>query len=277
MAGSESCLGIGLLGKAIIQSLPLGIVTFDADLSIVECNPAAKGLVALSGTIVKSLENGSDGTGGSGLNWAGELKSVVLGGETRSFDRIAYTLNGETRLLSIVCVPLKDIRTEKILGGSMVIEDVTEKAGFERKLADIEKLATVGRLASKVAHELNNPMDGILRYINLTLRILEQENLEKPKEYLGQCRQGLMRMVRIVSELLEFSRSTHAPFESCGVEQIIEDAMKTMEPRAEVSNVRISRDYAPDIPAIRSGNLFQVFCNLIKNAVEAMPGGGELN
>ncbi|MHC4259906.1 MAG: two-component system sensor histidine kinase NtrB [Planctomycetota bacterium] len=277
MAGGESCSSVGLLGKSIIHSLPLGIVTFDADLSIVEFNPAAKRLVALSGTIDKSLEDGSDGTGGAGPDWAGELKSVVSGGETRSFNRIAYTLNGETRLLGIVCVQLKEIGTEKILGGAMIIEDATEKAGFEKKLADIEKLATVGKLASKVAHELNNPMDGILRYINLTLRILEQENLEKPKEYLGQCRQGLMRMVQIVSELLEFSRGTQAPFEFSGVEQIIEDAMKPMEPRAEASSVRILRDYAPDIPAIRSGNLFQVFCNLIKNAVEAMPGGGELN
>jgi len=127
-----------------------------------------------------------------------------------------------------------------------------------------------------VAHELNNPMDGILRYINLAIRTMEQDQLDKPKEYLAQCRGGLMRMVQIVSELLEFTRSTYASFERAAVEQIIEDSVKTMEARAEAMNVRIVRDYRGNMPEVRSGNLFQVFSNLTKNALDAMPGGGEL-
>ncbi len=154
--------------------------------------------------------------------------------------------------------------------------DITKKANIQRQLADTERLASLGKLASKVAHELNNPMDGILRYINLTMRIVEQENLEKAKEYLTQCRQGLTRMIQIVSELLEFSRSTYAPFEHVKIEQLIEDAIKTMDTKAETLNVRILSSYAPGIPKIRGGNLFQVFCNLIKNALDAMPEGGQL-
>jgi signal transduction histidine kinase len=152
----------------------------------------------------------------------------------------------------------------------------SEKTDTQKRLADTERLAVLGKLTSKVAHELNNPMDGILRYINLTMRIAEQENLEKAKEYLTQCRQGLMRMIQIVSELLEFSRNTYTSFEHVKIEQLIEDAIKTMDMRAETSNVQILSSYAPDIPEIRSGNLFQVFCNLIKNALDAMPAGGQL-
>jgi len=154
--------------------------------------------------------------------------------------------------------------------------DIIKKANAQRQLADTERLATLGRLTSKVAHELNNPMDGILRYLNLAMRIVEQENLEKAKEYLTQCRQGLMRMVQIVSELLEFSRSTYAPFEHVRIEQIIADAVKTMEAKAETSKVQITSSCAPGTPEVRSGNLFQVFCNLIKNALDAMPDGGQL-
>jgi two-component system, NtrC family, sensor kinase len=153
----------------------------------------------------------------------------------------------------------------------------SEKANIQKLSADTERLATLGKLTSKVAHELNNPMDGILRYINLTMRIVEQENLEKAKEYLIQCRKGLMRMVQIVSELLEFSRNTYAPFEHVKIEHIIEDAIKTMDTRVETSNVRILSSYAADTPEILSGNLFQVFCNLIKNALDAMPDGGQLH
>ena len=142
--------------------------------------------------------------------------------------------------------------------------------------ADTERLAALGKLASKVAHELNNPLDGILRYINLTIRIVEQENLEKAREHLIHCREGLMRMVRIVSELLEFSRSTYASSEHVKIEQLIDDAIKTIGKGAETSNVQILSNHAPDIPKIISGNLFQVFCNLIKNALDAMPDGGQL-
>jgi len=162
------------------------------------------------------------------------------------------------------------------LGGIIIVEDVTERVNVQRKLANAERLAAVGKHASKVAHELNNPLDGILRYINLAMRIIEKEDLAKPKEYLTQCRQGLMRMVQIVSELLEFSRSTYTPLEYVKVEQIIEDAVKTMESRAEASNIQIVRNYTFGMPQVRSGNLFQVFCNLAKNALDAMPNGGEL-
>lgn len=155
--------------------------------------------------------------------------------------------------------------------------ETTQRADAQGRSADTERLATLGKLASKVAHELNNPLDGILRYINLALRIVEQENLEKPKEYLLQCRQGLMRMVQIVSELLEFSRSTYAPLEYVKIEQIIEDAIKTMDTRAGASSVQMLRNYASDIPQIKGGNLFQVFCNLIKNALDSMPDGGQLS
>ncbi|MHC4362342.1 MAG: sensor histidine kinase, partial [Planctomycetota bacterium] len=140
-----------------------------------------------------------------------------------------------------------------------------------------EKLAAVGKLASEVAHELNNPMDGILRYINLALRIVDQQDLQKPKEYLTQSRQGLLRMVHIVSDLLEFARTTCAPFEHVKIESVIDDAIKTMGARAEALNVQISRTYAADLPQIRGDNLFQVFCNLIKNALDAMPDGGQLS
>ena len=139
------------------------------------------------------------------------------------------------------------------------------------------RLAAVGKLASRVAHELNNPMDGILRYLNLALRILQQEGLEKPVDYLQQCRKGLMRMVQIISELLEFSRSSYNAFEYMPIERIIEDVLRAMDSRITSAGIQVRRRFAPGIPRLRSGSLFQVFCNLIKNAVDAMPSGGELS
>jgi nitrogen fixation/metabolism regulation signal transduction histidine kinase len=266
--------GFGRLGESILQSLPVGIVAFDSDLKILGANAKAAKLIELGDYIDKSLAKGTDDKIWQG--WTEQLTSAILTGKPCRFDDVSYTSDGKTKLLRIVCTPPEGSESAKSLGGIILVEDVTERINIERRLANAERLAAVGKHASKVAHELNNPLDGILRYINLAMRIVEQENLAKPKEYLTQCRQGLMRMVQIVSELLEFSRSTYTPLEYVKVEQIIEDAVKTMESRAEAANISIVRNYTFGMPQVRSGNLFQVFCNLAKNALDAMPNGGEL-
>ncbi len=266
--------GFDLSASSIIRSLPIGIIVFNPDLKIVEANPQAAELIHVGTYIDKSLAKGTDDKIWQG--WTKNLKEVISTGKTYRFDEVEYTSNSKTKLLRVTCTALQQTNTSGNLGGIITIEDVTEKANFQNKLTSTERLAAVGKLASKVAHELNNPLDGILRYINLTLRAIEQENLEKPKEYLTQCRQGLMRMIQIVKELLEFSRSTYAPLELIPIEQIIEDAIKTMSLKAEALNVQILRNYNTGLPKIRSGNLFQVFCNLTKNALDAMPHGGQI-
>lgn len=267
----------GLLGESIFHSLPLGVIVFDSDLRIIEANSQSSKLIELGEHIDTSLSKGTNIPGTPTFDWATQLRSVVSKGKILEFNSVNYTLNGKMRLLQIICKPLEKAKGETILRGAVIIEDITEKVDIQRQLANAERLAAVGKLASKVAHELNNPMDGILRYINLAIRTIEQEKLDKPKEYLTQCRQGLMRMVQIVSELLEFSRSTYASLEFVQIEQIIEDAIRTMDVGAKSSGVEVLRDYSRGLPQIRNGNLFQVFCNLIKNALEAMSTGGQLS
>lgn len=266
--------GVVPFGDSILKSLPDSIIAFDSDLKIIWANSRAKELIDLGDYIDKSLAKGTDDKIWQG--WTERLTLTISKGKPCTFDDVGYTSAGKTKLLRIICAALTDAETAKQIGGIITIEDVTEKINIERNLANTERLAAVGKHASKVAHELNNPLDGILRYINLAMRIVEQENLEKPKEYLTQCRQGLMRMVQIVSELLEFSRSTYTPQEYVKIEQIIEDALKTTESRAEAADIAIIRNYTFGLPQVRSGNLFQVFCNLAKNALDAMPNGGEL-
>ena len=262
------------LDSAIVQSLPIGIVAVDTNLKIIKTNSEAEQLLELGDYIDESLAKGTDEKIWQG--WTEQLKSAISKGQTARFDEVHYTSNGITRLLRIIFSALKDDPQARSPGAVMIFEDMTETIKIQRTLANTERLAMVGRHASKVAHELNNPLDGILRYMNLAIRIVEQENLEKPIEYLTQCRQGLMRMVQIVSELLEYARSTYTPMEHTKVEPLIDEAVKTMESRAEASGVTIVRDYALDLPQIRSGNLFQVFCNLTKNALDAMENGGQL-
>ena len=267
---SESALA----GKSIIRSLPLGVVAFDPDMRVIEANPRAAMLIELGDYIDQSLAKGTDDKIWQG--WTQQLKSAISAGKPVSFEDVSYISDSGTKLLRIVCAAPETVTTTSDLAGIVMIEDASERIAMQRKLAHAERLAAIGKRASKVAHELNNPLDGILRYINLAMRIVEQENLEKPKEYLTQCRRGLLRMVQIVSELLEFSRTTYMPLEHVKIEQIIEDAVKTMESQATTLGVRIVRNYALGLPQVRSGNLFQVFSNLTRNALDAMPDGGQL-
>lgn len=260
--------------QSILQALPTAVVVFDSDLRIIEANSTAASLIKLSDRIDQSLSRGTDEKIWRG--WTQQLKAAISEKNAVTFDGVDYTSEDGTKPLRIVCCAFEHVEATAGPGGIAVIEDMSERAAMQRKLNDTERLAAIGRRVSKVAHELNNALDGIMRYINLTMRFVEKENLEKPREYLTHCQNALTRMVRIVRELLEFSRGTHIPSEYIKIEQLIEDAIKTIDQRAVSLNVRISRKYGLGLPTVRSGNLFQVFCNLVKNALDAMPDGGEL-
>jgi signal transduction histidine kinase len=274
---TEGFLSLGLLGRSIVQLLPMGVVVFDSDLRVVESNSTAANLIELGDYIDKSLAKGTDNPEKAGLEWSEKLKSALAAGQMRRFEGVNYVYNGGSRLLRIIFTPIIEPKAQKALAGSILIEDTTEKADIQMKLAKAERLAAIGRHASKIAHELNSPLDGVLRYINLAARIVEQADLTKPKEYLDRSRQALLRMVQILSELLEFSRGNHAQLEYSNIEQIIEDALRTADAKTEKLNIQIFRYYTHDIPKIRNGSLFQVFCNIIKNAYDAMPEGGQLH
>ncbi|MBN2377987.1 MAG: PAS domain-containing protein [Sedimentisphaerales bacterium] len=267
-------LRFGHIAQKLIHNMPLGVVVFDKNLRITDTNPYAAELLGPCVNIATAL---TDGCGpNSDFRWDDALKKVLQSGHSATYSSVLYSLNSRNLTLHIICDPLTDEISEKIIGGILLIEDTTAKTAMQSDLADAERLAAVGKLAARVAHELNNPLDGIIRYLNLALRVVDQHDIDQVGNYLSESQKGLQRMVQIISELLEFSRSTYSSFQQADINKIVEEAVKAMEILSLDNHVVVTRNYSKLMPNIRSGNLFQVFCNLVKNAIDAMPDGGEL-
>jgi signal transduction histidine kinase len=210
-------------------------------------------------------------------DWAAALSQTFSTGQPCRFENVSCkTPEGGELLANITCRPLKDPANGTVTGGVLVWEDVTLQGTMERRLAVSERLAAVGKLAARVAHELNNPLDGILRYINMAIRVTEKDGDERTVRYLTESRKGLMRMTQIIRELLEFSRASHGTFGQTTINQLVEDAVKAMTDQATKNRVTIVLSLEAQVPGVRADNLFQVFCNLTKNALDAMPDGGTL-
>jgi signal transduction histidine kinase len=262
----------GIAGS-ILHSLPIGVVVFDRKLNVVNANSCAAAFMDIKRSAEGTLAAGTDEKIWG--NWRPILLDVVENGRKFRFDNVHYRTSESQASLQLTFVPLKG-SDDLIQGGIIMLENVTERENIKKQLAGSEKFAAMGKLASKVAHELNNPIDGIMRYINLAKRAIADKAGPKPVEYLQHATDGLKRMVQIITELLEFSRSRYSTLEDTPLDKILDDAIKFIEPAARTAEVKIEKQYQSSLPQTKRSDIFQVFCNLLKNAVEAMPDGGTI-
>jgi signal transduction histidine kinase len=271
--------------EVAFESLHCALVLFDRRLNRIFRNQAAKLLLPDESDVSKLLSALALET--SYQDWTTELRKVMDSGLPRRVDVTVKQGDQPELCLEIIVNRLRNPHSGDTIGGMLLAEDVTFRATMERRLAVSERLAAVGKLAARVAHELNNPLDGILRYTNMATRLAEKSANSAPDSadapaaklllYLNNAKTGILRMTEIISALLEFSRNAPGSLEQATVNKIVEDAVTAMEGRARESHVTVVCNFLQtDMPVVRGSNIFQVFCNLIKNAVEAMPTGGTL-
>lgn len=271
---SHDKLHLDALATSLARSLQAGIISFDSQLKVIDHTANVSELVDLQPTIHQTLSVGTDPNVWG--DWRQPLAAVIETGRQADFGFVKYARADTARLLGISCLPVTDLETSQPLGGAVILTDVTEKLESQQETVQAERLMAIGKVAGKVAHELNNPLDGILRYVNLTLRIIDQNQPDKAKEYLTHCRTGLQRMAQIITEMLEFSRSANQGFETSPIDKLLDDAIRAMESHLRQIEVQIVRSDNAPLPHVKSDSLFQVFCNLIKNACDAMAAQGKL-
>ncbi|UCG29199.1 MAG: cache domain-containing protein [candidate division WOR-3 bacterium] len=159
-------------------------------------------------------------------------------------------------------------------------EKVREKTEELRATQDFliqsERLASLGKLAAGVAHEINNPLTSIL--LNSHLILERFKNNDAVKENLELIINETTRCSSIVSGLLEFARQTPPEKTSVNINKVIESTLLLMETQALVRKVRINKDLQDGLPELMVdlGKIKQVFTNIVMNAIDAMPSGGVL-
>jgi len=144
------------------------------------------------------------------------------------------------------------------------------------KLMESERLALIGQLAANVAHELNNPLTGIITYSHL---LLEQTKAEGPtKDFLQKIVNQADRCKEIIKGLLDFSRQKKPDKTLCDVNSVLTDCISLIENQALFHNIQIQSSLKIDLPSavIDPSQIERVFMNMIINAAEAMEGNGHL-
>ncbi len=152
--------------------------------------------------------------------------------------------------------------------------DVTEQKKLEQSLMMSEKLASVGRLAASVAHEINNPLEAITNLLFLAQRDLEDRT--KVERHLRLATQELERVSHISRQTLGFCRANSSPTE-IEVCKMLDEILFMYSRKIETRKIRIEKHYDEAAQITGLGNeVRQVFSNLIANAIDAMPSGGRL-
>jgi signal transduction histidine kinase len=147
----------------------------------------------------------------------------------------------------------------------------------QQLLLHAERIKAVGQLASGVAHEVKNPLTIILQSVNY----LEQDGFPhtpQQGEFLAMIKESVTRADKIVRTLLNFSRQDQLRLQPDHLNPIVEDALELADRQMHVRNVTITKEFAPQLPPVRvsADHLKQVLINLVLNALQAMPRGGQL-
>jgi signal transduction histidine kinase len=151
-----------------------------------------------------------------------------------------------------------------------------ELAQSQAQLIQAEKLAAMGRLTASIAHELNNPLQAIQNCLHLIIHRSLGE--DKRKRYLNMAQEEVERLISTVQRMLNFYRPSTKQHHAVDVCEIVDDVLALTDKRLQRGRVRARRIYDPNVPPLNAikNQLKQVFLNLVVNAIEAMPQGGDL-
>ena len=165
---------------------------------------------------------------------------------------------------------------ETIIGSVNVLQDVTTQKALQAQLVQSEKLAGIGRMAASLAHEINNPLQAIQGCLDLAQ--VNPTDALKQERYLTMAKGEVDRLATMVQRILDFYRPAKGTREPTDVRQLLDEVLALSAKRLQHSKMTVRTEWANDLPLVNAAanQLKQVFLNLLLNAADAMPDGGEM-
>lgn len=215
----------------------------------------------------------------------------------QKFEKVTYRINDETRVGDIMIYPLV---TNGVRGAVIRVDDITDRVRIEEMMVQSEKMASVGGLAAGMAHEINNPLGGIMLAAQNIIRRLSpelQKNREVAKESgtdleaivrymnareINKMVEGILEMgeraSKIVTNMLNFSRRSESKMAPANIAEVVEKAIDlasndyNLKKKYDFRHIEIIRDFEDNLPQISCiiTEIQQVILNLLKNAAQAM-------
>jgi two-component system NtrC family sensor kinase len=185
------------------------------------------------------------------------------------------TGSDQTLIVNLSTVPLLG-KEDEVIGRLLILTDLTDRVNLEDQLLQAEKLSSIGVLAAGVAHEVNTPLAVITSQVQMLIRQTPPEDPRLPT--LEKVIKQGFRASEIINSLLKFSRVSGSERNELDLNRVIRETLSLVEPMLRTARIAVNAQLAKDLPLVygNAGKLQQVFMNLIINARDAMPRGGDL-
>jgi PAS domain S-box-containing protein len=198
------------------------------------------------------------------------LETIGRGERIEHFETVRLTKSGERIDVSLTVSPVKD-DAGRVIGAAKTARDITQRKKTEQALRTTEKLASVGRMAATVAHEINNPLEAVTNLVYLAKGSAASNDVQ---EYLNAIEVELNRMSLITKQTLGFYRETIAP-SFLRVGEMLDPLISILGRRARNKGIEIRPEirHDPEIYAV-AGEIRQLIANLLNNSIDAVDSGG---
>ena len=253
---------------SLADSLSDGIVLVDAGLRVTSFNGAASELLA--SLTDAEVSEGAELSDPALVELAQQALST--GAATSLRELPSNPTSSHRRYLMAMAAPLAG--SPEGSAAVVILRDVTEERLMQERLLQSEKMVSVGQLVSGVAHELNNPLTGIMGFAQL---LLARDLDERTKRDVGTIHTEAERASKIVQNLLSFARRKRAEKELANLNVLLERVLELRIYDLRVKNIELELDLDPKLPEtmVDTDQIQQVFLNVIINAEQAMLTGGE--
>jgi len=268
--------------RALIKTTQDALVSIDRQGRIVMFNPAAERMFGYARSEIvgqKVNELMAEPYASDHDDYIERYKNTR---EARAIGRVrSVTGKRKSGELFPIEISVSEMEGEEDIPFAALIRDVSEKDRLQSQLLESERLASIGATAAKIGHELANPINGM----SLTIQLLEQRlsrQVDQPDDQTGatvkRLKDEISRLYDLTRQFREFVRKEKYDFRLTDLRDLIDDVIKLQEPHFVERNIQVEAVVSSDLPAVKvDGNkIKQVLLNLLKNAMEAMPGGGKI-